>query len=676
MSLLISPASDRLDDPLVSSHSASAPLPSDGYPTFETSTQVLGGFSRPRLVANHSTPNSFTPSIPQSPISPGHIRNASASSSTATARPMQKPQLRSKKSLPELRIGQSPSPSSSTFSTGPTPANEDGKFPALPSPSAAIKFSELHHPRQDANKGDEDNKTAGERNSGAYFKRLSMLPANTASKALPSHLIELVDGIRGILFSLSQVYSALKQFVSFATQERLPAAFTKCLASADVSMGNLINALDRFDSSSRRRHSAEDACQIARDVLEACRENVATYAKLVGVLRFQLKSLTAHADSRYVRTLLLMLYGALGEVGVAWKAMAPHAEPVGQFLMSNTPSSTSTTPSAQHLHPSTSTSAPERTTPTLEMPPPSRKQAPSPLAVARAEPNKPSSENLSARARRHAGSFSTEDVQMGAVMPPAPSPSLLPPTSAITYSSSVPSPSVTTSSNTLQTPAVQSTGTLRPRPTAPALTALSNLSSMPYMDLMATLEGQPPTPMSAVPPTPNIHHQHPQAASLRQIQPTSGHNQKPQASKHNDQQRTHRPTQRSGSQPLPSASIMPPRSASFSNSSQPVSPYTAKPVDQDFFEMAEQTTNVAFSVCNMLVESLSDAGEKGVSKGTRDLLEMCDMTNERARRLANTLESAKRAESGQSAEVLAIANRHLSDESGLFAQVSQIHSLY
>ena len=131
-----------------------------------------------------------------------------------------------------------------------------------------------------------------------------MLPTSTISKAVPVPLLEFADAIRGILFSLSQIYTALRQFVVFASQDRLPAPLARLMGTADGSMSLLINALDRFDSLSRR---GTPNPTIVRDIFVTCRDNVVTFGKLVTALAPQLKALVATADVRYTRTLLLML---------------------------------------------------------------------------------------------------------------------------------------------------------------------------------------------------------------------------------------------------------------------------------------------------------------------------------------------------------------------------------
>lgn len=158
-------------------------------------------------------------------------------------------------------------------------------------------------------------------NSGAYFRRLSMLPAFTISKAVPPTLLEFIDAIRGILFSLSQVHASIKQCVIFPAPDRLPASLSKIMASGDDAMGFLIDTLDRFDSSSRR--GSPDVA-VVKEVIETCRENVAIFGKLVQNIASQIPALFGPSmDIRYSRTLILSVYGAMGEIATSWAALTP-----------------------------------------------------------------------------------------------------------------------------------------------------------------------------------------------------------------------------------------------------------------------------------------------------------------------------------------------------------------
>ncbi|PLW29296.1 hypothetical protein PCASD_19578 [Puccinia coronata f. sp. avenae] len=438
-----------------------------------------------------------------------HNRNASSSSSSQWVR--KRPELRLKKSLPDLRrnhaeimversadverayfgLNRSPhmippnSSSSVTFSLnspaladrGPRSAmalsNDNPSTPAgltttNPSPTTAsqVTFKNADLARsggtqirriQIGTSGDEDS-LAGDRNSGAYFRRLSMLPASTISKQVPTPLLQLMDGIRGILFSLSQIYAALKQFVMFATQDRLPGALSRMTSAADDSMGKLINSLDRFDSSTRR---AQPELEVVQQVFKSCRDNVIVFGKLVNVLSIQLKVLMGSADVRYSRTLLLSLYGATAEIAMSWQMITPLVDDVislPSLKKSKPPSAPPPPPPPPTapppiLHDSTddssfvsspcdflqkgssamSSAACEiRRTASREnlQPDPesfSSKHAFEPLKnLLNSSTGSPSNfispgpaSSAQNKGRRHAGSFIAEDVQMGTFIPPA-----------------------------------------------------------------------------------------------------------------------------------------------------------------------------------------------------------------------------------------------------------------
>lgn len=437
-----------------------------------------------------------------------------------------------------------------------------------------------------------------DRNSGAYFRRLSMLPASSISKSVPIALLSFVDAIRGVLFALSQIYSALKQYVVFATQDRLPGSLAKMMTNADGSMSRLINALDRFDSSTRR--STPDS-SVVRELFDTCRENVAVFGKLVGVLSIQLKVLTTAADVRYTRTLLLTLYGSMAEVASAWAAMAPQAADIAILLHSDS--------ATLILQPPTPSPKFEATVvpngiPNAPLPPPGAFRPP-PLGP-------PSSLVRTSKARRHAGSFSVEDVQLGAILPPATSPTEA--TSNTPLSNPL-SASTSSISSLVSTPPPS----MKPRVGAPKLTALPLPISTPpgtgtnfpaVKDIFAHLSEMPPTPIAARPSTP---------LTLDPIlnSSTSSHGRMP-----SDGQST--------SLSLPDN---PPRPSTPTFSSGSAT------VESDFLDMVESTTNIAFNVFSLVSESLQT--DLNRTRKSDELLELCSSGNEVSKLLKSSLEKLR-----------------------------------
>lgn len=501
-------------------------------------------------------------------------------------------------------------------------------------------------------KADGGNAGEVERNSGAYFRRLSMLPPSTIAKAVPTSLLQALDAVRGILFALSQIYSALKQFVIFATQDRMPASLAKVMTSADGSMSRLINALDRFDSVSRRD---TPVCEVIVEVFSACRENVTIFGKLVSVLGIQLKVLLSTADVRYTRTLLLMLHGSMGEISHSWNALQPLAKSIVPLISGDASVATVTlqppTPSPK-LELQGLSLGPLETSMAQGLPPASSASSSSSGPLVRSR----------SKSRRHAGSFSVEDVQLGAIMPPAsagPLPTQATPATApiaAPITSSIQPQVITAAPASLPLDATSTvivspplaaekarprspqSPSMKPRPGAPKQLSFPSQALSPalaYKDIFTHLSEMPPTPLGA--PGTASH------TAVGGALPLSSSSLRRDSSKEGVSAAdltTSNVT--SSARPV----TAPARQGSFAQTR----PAGTLSVDEDFLEMVDATTNVSLSVCNILFESLSsDAPEENHGRVDADqadretslvneLLDMCAANKEVTTRLKGSFE--------------------------------------
>ncbi|KAJ6606459.1 RAM signaling pathway protein-domain-containing protein [Mycena vulgaris] len=247
---------------------------------------------------------------------------------------------------------------------------------------------------------------AFERNS--YFRRLSKLPAATISNTLPKALISLIDSARSILFAMCQVYQSLEHYTIHAPDDRLKSVLRKVLDPASADMMQLINALDRFDALSRKMLPPHAVC---RGVVESCRDTVASFGKAVGVLALQLKVISGADDVRYLRSMLLMLYGATAEVAVAWQGMIPQIETIRPLLHPKPfpiPSPLLGSPDAYAPG-----SAPAIGSQFLG----AAEQSPPPVFRTHSATGLGVGVGRTRTARRHAGSFSSKDVELGKKLP-------------------------------------------------------------------------------------------------------------------------------------------------------------------------------------------------------------------------------------------------------------------
>jgi hypothetical protein len=251
-----------------------------------------------------------------------------------------------------------------------------------------------------------------ERNS--YFRRLSALPSSTTSTTLPAPLFSLVDSVRSILFAVCQVYQTLQHYTVYAIDDRLSSVLRKVLDPASTDMLQLINSLDRFDVVSRKTLPPPALC---RSVVESCKDTVAVFGKAVGVLTLQLKVLATRDDVRYLRQMLLVLYGATAEIAHAWQAMVPQIEAVRPLLREHRRAPVAKTHSPVKRVPALSelSLGPQSSSAMYSMEKPFLLRTHSGRAVDDGAGG--IGVGRTHTARRHAGSFSSKDVEIGKQLP-------------------------------------------------------------------------------------------------------------------------------------------------------------------------------------------------------------------------------------------------------------------
>lgn len=172
-----------------------------------------------------------------------------------------------------------------------------------------------------------------QQNSRAYFRRLSSLPQ---SKRVSLSSAKVVEAARGLLFSLSQTHTAVRQYVGFCTDPELTATINRMLYNANAHVGALVDVLEIHDT---RSFTAD-----ARPVIEACRACVGAFKHVINILHKRVKDLTSQADIRYTRTLLLLLFGASIEIQNSWNCLKP-----GEVTISPVTASPRTMPALTRL---------------------------------------------------------------------------------------------------------------------------------------------------------------------------------------------------------------------------------------------------------------------------------------------------------------------------------------
>ncbi|KAH7107475.1 RAM signaling pathway protein-domain-containing protein [Auriculariales sp. MPI-PUGE-AT-0066] len=324
-------ASEDLPSP--SSSSFKSPLPSPGPPSVLPTEDLTpmdesgGGLYSEAILLDS----------PQ--VSNHHGRNASYSVGIQPR--VLGSTLAAKKSLPDLRLGFQaaalqkrihpphipdlplPAPAPIT-SQGFSPSTSNYSPGFLPPANRINGSSQLPHPATDLQMSSVD----PERN--AYFRRFSIQRKPPTDRGGPSPaLLAVVDAARGIFFALSQVYEALRQFTVSVTHEGLSGVLLTVLHPARDFLSQLIDALDRFDEQAQQQTPLPTAC---RSVIQACKDSVSIFGKVVGVLNMQLSLMTASHDPRYTRWLLLIIHGSMTEVAVSWQTIQENGDAIAPFL--------------------------------------------------------------------------------------------------------------------------------------------------------------------------------------------------------------------------------------------------------------------------------------------------------------------------------------------------------
>ncbi|KAH7908587.1 RAM signaling pathway protein-domain-containing protein [Hygrophoropsis aurantiaca] len=357
-----------------------------------------------------------------------HTRNASYASGSRDRRPA----LFGKKSLPDLKIVKmsdkdAPKSISEPALTHPN-SSESLKADAtyefsIPSPlshrqgssssSEGSAQSRLYHPSTHTPPSSSPTSVErippAETERHAYFKRLSALPANAISTNLPPSLRILVECSRSIFFAVSQVHQALSHYITHTLDEQLSSVLKKVTDPAYTYMMQLNTALERFDAMGKVTTPPPTLC---RALVESSRDSAAVFGKAIAMLALQLKIIASKDDDRYMRSLILIFYGAIAEISCAWQSMAPHIEAVKPHLADSR---------RGHGGKAHSTS---NGIPSPELPPASAPAIFSPFNVAQHSTpmarSRPTQQNGLGRVRttrRHAGSFSSKDVEIGRSLP-------------------------------------------------------------------------------------------------------------------------------------------------------------------------------------------------------------------------------------------------------------------
>lgn len=156
----------------------------------------------------------------------------------------------------------------------------------------------------------------GKRQRNHYIKRLSSLPEH---KQELNGRRPVVEGSKGILYALYQLHPHISGLISVVKGRDLKrTALELTYYNASSHVDRLNDALEQADF---LQVDDEDAIERSETTVQRdCASCIMAYAHVISQLQENVRKIVAGADARYVRTLMLLLYGSMIEIKNALKS--------------------------------------------------------------------------------------------------------------------------------------------------------------------------------------------------------------------------------------------------------------------------------------------------------------------------------------------------------------------
>lgn len=148
-----------------------------------------------------------------------------------------------------------------------------------------------------------------ERQKGTFVRRLSSLPEH---KRESQSFDKIIEGAKGVLYSLYHLHqhiSTLIRVVKDETSKR--SSLERVYHNASTHLEHLDQELHSFDIASS--DTEEERVQSNSNVSYACSACIMAYRQVGNLLLRNISQLVTDGDQRYLRTLILLLYGSLVE---------------------------------------------------------------------------------------------------------------------------------------------------------------------------------------------------------------------------------------------------------------------------------------------------------------------------------------------------------------------------
>lgn len=148
-----------------------------------------------------------------------------------------------------------------------------------------------------------------DRQNGTFIRRLSSLPEQRNET---QSLDNIIEGARGVLYSLHQVHQHISSLIDVLDEGQSErSSLVMVYHNATTQLLLLDGALQDFDKVPLDHE--EERYISNRNVRYACSKCIVAYRQIGNLLLRDSTQLIADVDQRYIRTLILLLYGSLVE---------------------------------------------------------------------------------------------------------------------------------------------------------------------------------------------------------------------------------------------------------------------------------------------------------------------------------------------------------------------------
>ena len=159
---------------------------------------------------------------------------------------------------------------------------------------------------------------------GTFVRRLSSIPEQKQQSTATD---KIVEGAKGILYSIHLIHPQILTLMTLIKDPKAKrSSLQRIYQDASLHLDHLDQEIHRFDNT--QRHSKRFDHATKRSICRASDACVTAYQDVGGILLRNANQIIQDGDPRYIRTLLLMLYGTLNEARNARQVLSRNIQQI------------------------------------------------------------------------------------------------------------------------------------------------------------------------------------------------------------------------------------------------------------------------------------------------------------------------------------------------------------